>query len=149
MFSQVINYLKDPLLVANIQEFFGVDTHKNAILTKEKIKNEEYTSRKVIKPNGCTSYASITNGCTSNNNFTSQSVPDSLSDEGENSHAKVNNTTKLPVNNYFWYYLFVFSTQLGDEIFYSTFIPFWFWNIDAAVGRRTILVWAIVMTTGM
>lgn len=52
------------------------------------------------------------------------------------------------IKNYFWYYLFVFGTELGDELFYSMFIPFWFWNVDGAVGRRVILVWAIVMCTG-
>lgn len=52
------------------------------------------------------------------------------------------------VKNRFWYYLFLFGTELGDEIFYSAFIPFWFWNIDGAVGRRVVLVWAIVMSIG-
>ncbi|XP_011265149.1 sphingosine-1-phosphate phosphatase 2 isoform X2 [Camponotus floridanus] len=52
------------------------------------------------------------------------------------------------ITNSFWYYLFLFGTELGDEIFYSSFIPFLFWNIDGAVGRRVVLVWAIVMTIG-
>ncbi|KAJ8982898.1 hypothetical protein NQ317_004328 [Molorchus minor] len=52
------------------------------------------------------------------------------------------------ITNKFWYYLFVFGTALGDESFYSAFIPFWFWNIDGAVGRRVVLVWTIVMYIG-
>ncbi|KAI8434576.1 hypothetical protein MSG28_003118 [Choristoneura fumiferana] len=44
--------------------------------------------------------------------------------------------TECHINNKFWYWLFVLGTALGDEIFYATFIPFWFWNIDGAVGRR-------------
>lgn len=52
------------------------------------------------------------------------------------------------IENKFWYYLFVFGTALGDETFYSAFIPFWFWNIDGAVGRRVVLVWTIVMYIG-
>ncbi|XP_060527506.1 sphingosine-1-phosphate phosphatase 1-like [Cylas formicarius] len=55
---------------------------------------------------------------------------------------------KYVITNRFWYYLFVFGTALGDEVFYSTFIPFWFWNIDGAVGRRVIVVWTIVMYIG-
>lgn len=55
---------------------------------------------------------------------------------------------KYVVGNRFWYYLFVFGTALGDEVFYSTFIPFWFWNIDGAVGRRVVLVWTLVMYIG-
>ncbi|XP_058801363.1 sphingosine-1-phosphate phosphatase 1-like isoform X2 [Phymastichus coffea] len=38
--------------------------------------------------------------------------------------------------------------ELGDESFYATAIPFWFWNIDGAVGRRIVLVWATVMAVG-
>ncbi|XP_071454672.1 sphingosine-1-phosphate phosphatase 2-like [Hetaerina americana] len=52
------------------------------------------------------------------------------------------------VTNRFWYYLFCLGTALGDEIFYASFIPFWFWNIDGAVGRRVVLVWAITMYIG-
>jgi len=33
-------------------------------------------------------------------------------------------------------------------MFYASFIPFWFWNIDGAVGRRVVLVWTIVMYIG-
>ncbi|XP_017782329.1 PREDICTED: sphingosine-1-phosphate phosphatase 1-like [Nicrophorus vespilloides] len=52
------------------------------------------------------------------------------------------------VTNRFWHYLFLFGTELGDELFYSIFIPFWFWNIDGYVGRRVVLVWAMAMYTG-
>lgn len=53
------------------------------------------------------------------------------------------------VTNKFWYYTFVLGTALGDEIFYSCFIPFWFWNVDGFVGRRVVLVWTTVMYIGM
>ncbi|XP_044754618.1 sphingosine-1-phosphate phosphatase 1-like [Coccinella septempunctata] len=52
------------------------------------------------------------------------------------------------VTNKFWYWLFIIGTGLGDEAFYALFIPFWFWNIDGAVGRRVVLVWGIVMYIG-
>lgn len=55
---------------------------------------------------------------------------------------------EFEIQNKFWYYLFVFGTALGDETFYTCFIPFWFFNIDGAVGRRVILVWTIVMYVG-
>ncbi|XP_077285829.1 sphingosine-1-phosphate phosphatase 1-like [Arctopsyche grandis] len=59
-------------------------------------------------------------------------------------------SSELPpeVTNKFWFYLFTVCTALGDEIFYATSIPFWFWNIDGAVGRRVVLVWTIVMYIG-
>ncbi|XP_022900250.1 sphingosine-1-phosphate phosphatase 2-like [Onthophagus taurus] len=52
------------------------------------------------------------------------------------------------ITNKLWYYLFKLGTELGDELFYSLFIPFWFWNVDGFVGRRVIFVWAIVMWIG-
>ncbi|KAF5296659.1 hypothetical protein FQR65_LT10199 [Abscondita terminalis] len=55
---------------------------------------------------------------------------------------------EFEIQNKFWYYLFIFGTALGDETFYTFFIPFWFFNIDGAVGRRVILVWSIVMYVG-
>ncbi|CAH1124432.1 unnamed protein product [Ceutorhynchus assimilis] len=52
------------------------------------------------------------------------------------------------IKNKLWYYLFVFGTALGDELFYTTFIPFWFWNVDGFVGRRVVLVLGLVMYIG-
>ncbi|XP_023027121.2 sphingosine-1-phosphate phosphatase 2 [Leptinotarsa decemlineata] len=91
-----MNYLKNPVLVARIQYFFGVKTEIKATHEQKKEK--------------------------SNN--------------------------KYIIENRFWYYLFLFGTALGDETFYAFFIPFWFWNIDGAVGRRFVLVWSIVMYIG-
>lgn len=97
---EVIEYLKDPLLVANIQKAFGVRlAHENGT------KREETGEQK------------------------SQSV-------------------KYVITNKFWYWVFVIGTALGDEVFYSCFIPFWFWNVDGAVGRRVVLVWTLVMYIG-
>ncbi|XP_029472451.1 sphingosine-1-phosphate phosphatase 2 isoform X1 [Rhinatrema bivittatum] len=50
---------------------------------------------------------------------------------------------KYIVKNYFLYYLFRFAAALGQEIFYITFLPFTFWNIDPYVARRLINVWVI------
>lgn len=57
--------------------------------------------------------------------------------------------SKYEVTNKFWHHVFVLGTALGDEIFYSCFIPFWFWNVDGFVGRRVVLVWTIVMYIGV
>ncbi|CAO1332999.1 unnamed protein product [Diamesa serratosioi] len=59
-----------------------------------------------------------------------------------------NETPKYSIQNKFWYYLFIIGTELGDEIFYATFIPFYFWNIDSAVGRRLVFMWAVIMYVG-
>ncbi|XP_067395066.1 sphingosine-1-phosphate phosphatase 2 [Emydura macquarii macquarii] len=55
---------------------------------------------------------------------------------------------KYVVKNYFYYYLFKFSSALGEEIFYITFLPFTYWNISHYVGRRLIMMWSIVMYIG-
>lgn len=53
------------------------------------------------------------------------------------------------IHNHYWYWLFKFGTTLGEEIFYASVFPFWFWNIDGAVGRRIINVWALSMFIGI
>ncbi|XP_004477317.2 sphingosine-1-phosphate phosphatase 1 [Dasypus novemcinctus] len=52
------------------------------------------------------------------------------------------------VSNWPLYYLFSFGTELGNELFYITFFPFWFWNLDALVGRRLVIIWVLVMYLG-
>ena len=46
------------------------------------------------------------------------------------------------IHNKFLFYLFTFGTELGNEMFFIAFFPFVFWNIDALVSRRLIVVWA-------
>lgn len=122
MWTETLEYLKDPYLVARIQKFFGVEI----LDEREKRKKTDDDSQKI-------------------HNDDKQSTEDSSSSCNE-THKHVQ--PKFRIRNYFWYYLFFFGTQLGDELFYTTFISFWFWNIDGAVGRRVVLVWATVMTIG-
>ncbi|XP_069494333.1 sphingosine-1-phosphate phosphatase 1 [Ambystoma mexicanum] len=44
--------------------------------------------------------------------------------------------------------LFALGTELGNELFYISFFPFWIWSVDAFVGRRLIIVWVWVMYLG-
>lgn len=52
------------------------------------------------------------------------------------------------VSNWPLYYLFCFGTELGNELFYILFFPFWIWNLDALVGRRLVIIWVLVMYLG-
>nr|XP_003472552.2 sphingosine-1-phosphate phosphatase 1 [Cavia porcellus] len=52
------------------------------------------------------------------------------------------------VSNWPLYYLFSLGTELGNELFYILFFPFWIWNLDALVGRRLVIVWVMVMYLG-
>ncbi|XP_048393103.1 sphingosine-1-phosphate phosphatase 1 [Stegostoma tigrinum] len=56
--------------------------------------------------------------------------------------------TEFIIQNRLLYYLFSFGTELGNELFYITFFPFWLWNIDPYVGRRLIVIWVWVMYLG-
>jgi hypothetical protein len=96
---KAMSHLKEPELVAKIQNYFGVITSTEPPSTDNSTRSAEVKQNYVI-------------------------------------------------TNKFWYYLFIFGTALGDEAFYSCFIPFWFWNIDGAVGRRVVLIWTIVMYIG-
>ena len=114
----LIEYLKQPSLVAVIQNHFGI---------KDIIKSEK-SNLEILK----------------NNSTNNTSIK-----EKEWDLNKPNNNDDYIIQNKFWYYLFLIGTNLGDEIFYASFIPFWFWNIDGAVGRRVVSVWTIVMYIGM
>lgn len=52
------------------------------------------------------------------------------------------------VSNWPLYYLFSFGTELGNELFYILFFPFWIWNLDPFVGRRLVIIWVLVMYLG-
>ncbi|XP_011309058.1 sphingosine-1-phosphate phosphatase 1 [Fopius arisanus] len=130
MWRETLEDLKDAHLVARIQEFFGVDiSHEKS---PRAFTSETDDQSRLIEKNGITRE----NGKRIAHATDSIDAKEKLPDK------------RVPVNNYFWYYLFLFGTELGDEMFYCSFIPFWFWNVDGAVGRRIILVWSIVMTAG-
>lgn len=157
--TRMMAHLKDPQLVASIQQLFGVriyyDRHDKTFQEeKEKyictrINEENYTS---------TCHSKKINGCDANdkrlNAHTERTNPSKRTGTNEPTIKReeiltVSNNPNYIINNPFWYYIFAFGTELGDEIFYSTFIPFLFWNIDGAVGRKVVLVWAIIMTIGI
>ncbi|XP_022190447.2 sphingosine-1-phosphate phosphatase 2 [Nilaparvata lugens] len=128
--SRIINYLRDPRLVLAVQRYFGI-TGKNS--TK---KDDDCVSNSLGHGDSKNSTKTIENGSVRS---TKKQKPDSNSPSDEGDYI---------ITNLFWYYLFVFGTELGDEIFYATFIPFWFWNVDGAVGRRVVMVWTIIMYIG-
>ena len=76
------------------------------------------------------------------------SLTDKKSSDDDESTETGSNRIYYRIRNRFWYYLFLFGSQLGDETYYAIFFSFWFWNIDGAVGRRVILVWNLVMYIG-
>ncbi|XP_047509650.1 sphingosine-1-phosphate phosphatase 1-like [Pieris napi] len=137
MWENIIEYLKDPLLVVKVQNFFGIvykkinNKDETTVIHSDRLdKYEEFDIKQHKRVPSDNSGSSLTS---SDTETSEESGPDELD---------------LMIGNKFWYYLFVIGTALGDEIFYATFIPFWFWNVDGAVGRRVVLVWTVVMYIG-
>ncbi|KAM6462622.1 sphingosine-1-phosphate phosphatase 1 [Liasis olivaceus] len=55
---------------------------------------------------------------------------------------------KFRIHNLLLYYLFSLGTELGNELFYIMFFPFCFWNVDAWLCRRIIIMWVWTMYLG-
>lgn len=164
--SKIINYLKEPHLVARIQSYYGVEvvsplnsnhilTSSNGNINRSPLSGDKaFTFKRQLgkqvaagtsvhnttsEPKKC-----VDNGIKSNGWVSCEPEGDeTLSSESESE------SKGYIITNWVWYYLFVLGTALGDEIFYASFIPFWFWNIDGAVGRRVVLVWTVIMYIGI
>lgn len=151
----LLEYLKSPQLVVSVQQFFGVrylehstaaaddvhdgDARLGATLHKRNISSGSSADEGFNEPpSGSHSDSSTTN---TNSGSSDDHAPASLSSAADA-------IKPYAITNRFWYYLFVLGTELGDEIFYATMIPFWFWNVDGAVGRRVVFVWSMVMYVG-
>ncbi|KAG8449356.1 hypothetical protein GDO86_016125 [Hymenochirus boettgeri] len=52
------------------------------------------------------------------------------------------------IRNPVLYYIFSLATELGNELFYISFFPFWIWNVDPGVGRKVVVIWVWVMYLG-
>ncbi|KZC09782.1 Sphingosine-1-phosphate phosphatase 1 [Dufourea novaeangliae] len=156
MWPEIVEYLKDASLVAEIQKAFGVRIHYRTNLKEYHEENSTKETREITSPkvehdvNNCTrnSEESRENGAVPIAKKCINATNTCASYDEQKQSFPTANYANYTISNYFWYYLFLFGTQLGDELFYSTFIPFWFWNIDGAVGRRVVLVWTLIMTTG-
>ncbi|XP_046445265.1 sphingosine-1-phosphate phosphatase 2-like [Daphnia pulex] len=122
---QWILYLNEPIHVANIQRYFGLE-RKDSLIKDS------------------TQQPPSSNGHSTPN--PEKELATSSSD-GESSDSELTPQNYV-IHNYYWYWLFKFGTTLGEEIFYASVFPFWFWNIDGAVGRRIINVWSLSMFIG-
>lgn len=166
----VVEYLKSPELVVRFQQWFGIQyidpiDHNDATA----IAAADSTAKKDSEDDGIGLGNATTTTTTIYDNHLRPttavhhkrhtpndtqarpqdvSVSDSTSDEGFNEPKQHVSPDRYVITNRFWYYLFRLGTEMGDEIFYAATIPFWFWNIDGAVGRRVVLVWATVMYIG-
>lgn len=163
-------FLKDPDAVAKFQALCGivrVDANGGCV-TKE-CSEEDPTSRFsdyhakdgddsdngiIYRPQNSRTTAKMVPSDNKLGTICSDSVSDQqnarsyILNSGDNSHSKSEHNDDYIIRNKFLYYLFHFGANLGNEIFYITFFPFWFWNIDGFVGRRLCIFWCIFMYVG-
>lgn len=133
-------YLKDPQLVADFQYKLGIQAISHRTSLKEQ-------SKKCL--NTDIDYES--NPRKKGNLRCDKLSEDEANTAKEETLYKIENhgdSKNFRVKNNFLYYFFYIGTYLGDELFYSIYFPFWFWNVDYNVGRRIITVWAVVMYIG-
>jgi sphingosine-1-phosphate phosphatase 1 len=132
--------LRDARFVAQFQRYFGLELKAKS--SKIRTNGDGIASGNHDYKNGLKQL----NGNIKSHGIkhTREIVEDDSSSNNDGNHE----TCNYKINNIFWYYLFSFGASLGYETFYATFFPFWFWNIDSAVGRRMVLVWVIIMYFG-
>ncbi|XP_058470237.1 sphingosine-1-phosphate phosphatase 1-like [Solea solea] len=159
-FVNVCNYLQEPCHVARFQRLCGV---KGTFTDKSQKPKAGHTDQDCpgLKQRIRSSDVSVGNGRAGDaaaasqvNGTLSDADPDAPSaaavvdpDAARSKPLRRNSLTgdvgqEFLIHNKFLFYLFTFGTELGNEMFFIVFFPFVFWNIDALVSRRLIVVWA-------
>ncbi|RWS04706.1 sphingosine-1-phosphate phosphatase 1-like protein, partial [Dinothrombium tinctorium] len=157
---KLVEWLKDPLLVSKFQHFYGIqsldyrkcrDKRNDKSDVKCNCTIVEKIDAKNILPKESKVGEELRPRSVDIAECSFCSTSDTASDNGDSSATESDRLKRSPeyvVRNKFWYYLFSFGAGLGYELFYASFFPIWFWNIDGAVGRRMVLLWVIIMYFG-
>jgi sphingosine-1-phosphate phosphatase 1 len=145
---QWILYLNEPIHVANIQRYFGLE-RKDSLIKDSTQQPPSSNGHSTPNPVSLTFIQHLFENPLKCFLFQSQEKElTTSSSDGESSDSELTPQNYV-IHNYYWYWLFKFGTTLGEEIFYASVFPFWFWNIDGAVGRRIINVWSLSMFIGI
>ena len=164
-FWGLVEYLKDPMWVANFQKHFGiekvhyvtrnkkqpftavdVDAYKE--FQKIKMKKSENLQNNYKEGKPTLNGKIVVTSNTGMSQIFANSSGDTSFEESAYEDLDEKNVLYFRIKSLFWYYVFYFGTQLGDENLYTLLFSFWFWNIDGAVGRRLYLVFSFVMYIG-
>lgn len=154
---RIVDVLKDPNIVANIQTFFGVSYNRDTANTRTTNENDHHNqenstmlrkkSNKNLPELDDSKETEELNHKSNNGSLTIEE-PASKTESGPRNSPEIRETRNYEVKNKFWYFIFLFGTYLGDDIGYAIFLPFWFWNIDANIARKIVLVWTLIMYLG-
>jgi len=136
--ASVISYFQDAETVARFQRLCGIVRLSNASVVRRAAGGH------------CSSVCEDINGFQTAKKRTTSTVSDSVDVTATSAPLwhTTNESLDYEITNRFLYYLFHFGANLGNEIFYMTFFPFWFWNIDGYVGRQLCTFWCIFMYIG-
>ncbi|PIK61495.1 putative sphingosine-1-phosphate phosphatase 2 [Apostichopus japonicus] len=129
--NQIVLWLTSPYSVANVQKFFGIRKLKPNEVEKDEDAKETTDDGQFNQSKG--------KDTTEDHPWRSRLKPAAESHQFHVDYA---------IDNWFWYALFKFGALLGDDVFYYTFIPFWFFNVNVIVIRKVALIWATVMYVG-
>ena len=140
-----ISYLNSPELVVKFQKLCGIEKIENVEKKKSTGTAPSSDEDKVEEDVIHSYYEKVANlGSIVKNKQTGRT----FQNHHTNRQLEQNLKPKHQINNFFLYYLFMFGAKLGEEIFYISFFPFWFWNVDGFVGRRLCVFWAAFMYLG-
>lgn len=152
---RVCNYLQDPSLVARFQNLCGVKgTFPEKANRGQRAEESDCSgARKRVQPGLGVGNGAATSGGDAVNGMQEQQGdfrPEGAAKEEDTVRAKPLRKNSLTgdvgqeflIHNKLLFYLFTFGTELGNEMFFIVFFPFLFWNVDALVSRRLIVVWA-------
>lgn len=145
----MLRSLSDPLTVAKFQQLCGLreirpgENDFEAVCNSEDTisspRNERLSAVNGFSNNGCMKSTNLVH----RNGFASaESIekPRFAEDRREG--------PRYEYDNMIFHILFCFGSFLGYEIFYITFFPFVFWNVDEYLARRTAIMWALIMYIG-
>lgn len=150
-FVRLCNDLQDPSLVARFQDLCGVKGTFPESARAEQSAEPDRGLRRRLQGSGLgngAAAADALNGMQPGDLPAGPGGP--AGDSEDNVRAKPLRRNSLTgdvgqeflIHNKFLFYLFTFGTELGNEMFFIIFFPFVFWNVDALVSRRLIVVWA-------
>lgn len=161
MIVDIARKLNDPELVASFQRFCGIlplnESETHPTLWSDSVAYDCIYETKTDKngPDGGNFRRRKQNGQTSEQNGTvTQTAANGtvdVDDRGRSSSvssSEEENDLDYVITNKFLHYLFEFGASMGNEVFYITFFPYWFWNIDGYVGRRVCIFWCLFMYLG-
>lgn len=173
---ETINYLKDPQLVASIQNCFGLyntkdsqDSPSGTLIPKANGSITQINEGSNLEKRKLADNSVLKNGYSLPEKSQINSIAESLAKSGLEDHGIFSVTvakkqtpcssgdeyedqderrTDYIVTSQFWHVLFLLASNLGNEVFYCSFFPFWFWNVDTFVARRIVMLWALNMYIG-